>query len=95
MDIAARGRSKVCAGVERKEYPPFARKYAAMGLGLMVPYKSIWSLQLFGVTAAAIPFVSPRSLEEARISASKLLARHATRADQAQHGAAARREGQT
>ena len=90
-DIAARGRSKMCAGVERKEYPPFARKYAAMGLGLMAPYKAIWSLRLLGVTAAAISVPPPRALERARLNASKVLARRAARADEMKGGEAARR----
>jgi len=78
-DVAVRGRSHMCAGVERKEYPPFARKYAAMGLGLMAPYKSIWSLRLLGMTAA-IPAPPPRCLETARRNASRILVRRAGRA---------------
>jgi hypothetical protein len=90
-DIIARGRSKMCAGVERKEYPPFARKYAAMGLGLFVPYKSIWSLRVFGLTVGAIPFPPPRSLEAARESAGKILARYSIRADHTSGGETAPR----
>ena len=93
QDIVARGRSKMCAGVERKEYPPFARKYAAMGLGLMAPYKAIWSLQLFGMTAGVIPWSPPRVLDEACRNAAKILARRATRADQKERGEGGRREG--
>lgn len=80
-DILARRRTKMCAGVERKEYPPFARKYAAMGLGLVAPYQSLWSLRLLGVTVAAIPLSPPRSLEAARENASRILARRTARAD--------------
>lgn len=89
-DMVGRGRSKMCAGVERKEYPPFARKYAAMGLGLVAPYKSIWSLRLFGVTAAVISLPPPRSLEAACRNASKVLARRTMHADQTEGS-----EGQT
>jgi hypothetical protein len=93
QDIVARGLSKMCAGVERKEYPPFARKYAAMGLGLMLPYRSIWSLQLLGVTAAAIPWSPPRALDEASRNAAKMLARRATRADRTGRGENGQRDG--
>ncbi len=92
QDVAARGRSKMCAGVERKEYPPFARKYAAMGLGLIVPYKSIWSLRLFGVTAA-IRVSAPRTLDEACRNAANTLARRTARADQVEEDETAQREG--
>jgi hypothetical protein len=78
-DIMARGRTKMCAGVERKEYPPFARKYAAMGLGLVSPYKSIWAWQIFGIAPIAIPCRPPRVLESSTLKASKHLARHAER----------------
>lgn len=79
QDILARGRTKMCAGVERKEYPPFARKYAAMGLGLVAPYKSVWSWQVFGLTPAVIALPPPRALEEATQSAAKILVRRALR----------------
>jgi hypothetical protein len=79
----------MCAGVERKEYPPFARKYAGMGLAHIAPYKSIWSLRVFGVTVVAIPCPPPRSLEAARERASRILARRTTRHDQANSGGAA------
>ncbi len=82
-NVFARGRSKMCAGVERREYPPFARKYAAMGLGLVAPYQSLWSLRLLGVTVASIPLSSPRSLDAARENASRIFARRAARRDQA------------
>jgi hypothetical protein len=78
-DILARGRTKMCAGVERKEYPPFARKYAAMGLGLVAPYKSVWSWQVFGLTPAVIALSPPQALEAATQSAAKILARRAMR----------------
>jgi hypothetical protein len=79
QDILARGRSKMCAGVERKEYPPFARKYAAMGLGHVAPYKSIWSWQAFGVTVAVIALPPPRALDAASRNAAKILTRRAIR----------------
>ena len=72
--VVERGRTHLCAGVERKEYAPFARKYAAMGLALLAPYKSIWSLRVWGVTAAAVSARPPRVLEVARLNASKILA---------------------
>ena len=77
--IAARGRTHMCAGVERREYPPFARKYAAMGLGLMAPYKSLWSLRILGLTAAVVAMPAPRCLETARRNALNVLARRAGR----------------
>jgi hypothetical protein len=82
-NVFARGRSKICAGVERREYPPFARKYAAMGLGVVAPYQSLWSLRLLGMTVASIPLSSPRSLEAARENAGRIFARRAARRDQA------------
>jgi hypothetical protein len=82
-DVFARGRSKMCAGVERREYPPFARKYAAMGLGVVAPYQSLWSLRVLGVTVVSIPLSPPRSLESARENASRIFARRAARRDQA------------
>ena len=94
-DVAARGRSKMCAGVERKEYPAFARKYAAMGLGLMVPYKSIWALQLFGVAAATIPSPPPRALGAACRNAANALARRGSQAGPAGQDETAQSEGRT
>lgn len=94
LDILARGRTRMCAGVERKEYPPFARKYATMGLGLVAPYKAIWSLQLFGVTAAVVPWSPPSALDAACRSAARLAARHATRKDQSGGSEGERHEGQ-
>lgn len=82
LDILARKRTKMCAGVERKEYPPFARKYATMGLGLVAPYKTIWSLQLFGVAVAVVPWSPPRVLDAARRSAARIVDRRGTRGDQ-------------
>jgi hypothetical protein len=79
-DVAARGRTRMCAGVERKEYPAFARKYAAMGLGLMAPYKSIWALRVRGFAVAAIATRPPRRLEMAHSNALKVLARRTERA---------------
>jgi hypothetical protein len=70
----------MCAGVERKEYPAFARKYAAMGLGLMAPYKSIWALRVRGFAVAAIATRPPRRLEMAHSNALKVLARRTERA---------------
>ncbi len=75
QDMLARGRTKMCAGVERKEYPPFARKYAAMGLGLVAPYKSVWSWQVFGLTPVVIGLRPPRALDAATRNAAKILAR--------------------
>jgi hypothetical protein len=79
QDILARGRTRMCAGVERKEYPPFAWKYAAMGLGLVAPYRSVWSWQMFGLTPVVIKLPPPRALEAARRNAAKILARRAMR----------------
>jgi len=78
-DVLARGRTKMCAGVERKEYPPFARKYAAMGLGHLAPYKSLWALRVLGTALVAIPAPPPRHLEEACRNAGKIFARQAKR----------------
>jgi len=80
QDIVARGRTKMCAGVERKEYPPFARKYAAMGLGLVAPFKSVWSWQAFGLTVAVITLPPPRALRAAARNAARILARREARA---------------
>ena len=91
-EVVARGRSSLCAGVERKEYAPFARKYAAMGLALVAPYKSIWALSALGVTLAVIPFPPPRSLASARESASRVLSRRAMPLDRASEEAIARVE---
>lgn len=77
-DVVARGKHRICAGVERKEYPPFARKYAAMTLGVISAYGSIWALRIFGMTAT-ISAGPPRSLETAREAARKLFARRAGR----------------
>lgn len=73
-DVVARGRTRLCAGVERREYAPFARKYAAMGLAVVAPYRSIWSLRVRGVTLAAISWPPPRALKTAPEVARKLLA---------------------
>ena len=81
-NVVARGRSKMCAGVERREYPPFARKYAAMGLAVVAPYQSLWSLRLLGVTLASISLGPPRALEAARQSASRTFEQRAAREDQ-------------
>jgi len=80
QDILARRRTKMCAGVERKEYPPFARKYAALGLGLVAPYKSLWSWQVLGRTPAVIGLPPPRVLRAATDNAAKILARREVRA---------------
>ncbi len=74
-DVVARGHHQMCAGVERREYPPFARKYASMGLGMITPYRSIWSLRVFGMTAAVIPLPPPRSLDLARRNAHRVFTR--------------------
>ena len=80
QDILARGRTKMCAGVERKEYPPFARKYATMGLGLVAPYTCVWSWQVFGLTPVVMSVSPPRVLEAATRNAAKMLARRESRA---------------
>jgi hypothetical protein len=49
-DVAESGLAGICAGVERREYAPFARKYATLGLAVIVPYASLWSLRLLGRT---------------------------------------------
>ena len=77
-DVIARGRHRICAGVERKEYPPFARKYAAMTLGVISAYGSIWALRIFGMTAT-ISAGPPRSLEKASEAARKIYARRVGR----------------
>jgi hypothetical protein len=77
-DVVDRGKRCICAGVERKEYPPFARKYAAMTLGLISAYGSIWALRIFGMTAT-ISAGPPRSLEKASEAARKIFARRAGR----------------
>lgn len=77
-DVLDRGLHRICAGVERKEYPPFARKYAAMSLGVITAYGSIWALRIFGMTAK-ISAGPPRSLDRARDQAQKIFARRAGR----------------
>ena len=73
-EVVARGKHHICAGVERKEYPPFARKYAAMTLGVISAYGSIWALRIFGMTAT-ISAGPPRSLAKAREAARRIFAR--------------------
>ena len=73
-DVVARGKHRICAGVERKEYPPFARKYAAMTLGVISAYGSIWALRIFGMTAT-MSAGPPRSLEKASEAARRIFAR--------------------
>jgi hypothetical protein len=77
-DVLDRGKHHICAGVERKEYPPFARKYAAMTLGVISAYGSIWALRIFGMTAT-IAAGPPRSLEKASEAARKIFARRVGR----------------
>jgi hypothetical protein len=77
-DVMDRGLHCICAGVERKEYPPFARKYAAMTLGVISAYGSIWALKIFGMTAA-ISAGPPRGLERATEAARKIFARRVGR----------------
>ena len=77
-DVVDRGLHHICAGVERKEYPPFARKYAAMTLGVISAYGSIWALRMFGMTAK-ISAGPPRSLDKASEAARKIFARRAGR----------------
>jgi hypothetical protein len=75
-NVVALGRQKICAGVERREFPPFARKYAAIGLGVITPYKSVWALRAFGVSAV-ISTRPPPSLNKASRKAGAIFARHA------------------
>jgi len=77
-DVEDRGKRHICAGVERKEYPPFARKYAAMSLGVISAYGSIWALRIFGMTAT-ISAGPPRGLEKASEAARRIFARRVGR----------------
>jgi len=77
-DVVDRGKRHICAGVERKEYPPFARKYAAMSLGVISAYGSIWALRIFGMTAT-ISAGPPRGLEKASEAARRIFARRVGR----------------
>jgi hypothetical protein len=77
-DVLDRGKRCICAGVERKEYPPFARKYAAMSLGVISAYGSIWALRIFGMTAT-ISAGPPRGLEKASEAARRIFARRVGR----------------
>lgn len=72
--VIRRGKSKVFAGVERAEYAPFARKYAAMGLGLLKPIRSIWAGKLLGITIA-VPVPPPAVLAPAMANARNILLR--------------------
>ena len=78
-DVIDRGKHRICAGVERKEYPPFARKYAAMTLGVISAYGSIWALKIFGRAIVTISARPPRSLEKASEAARKIFARRVGR----------------
>jgi hypothetical protein len=78
-DVMDRGKHHICAGVERKEYPPFARKYAAMSLGVISAYGSIWALKIFGRAVVTISAGPPRSLEKASEAARKIYARRVGR----------------
>lgn len=73
-NVIRNGRTKVFAGVERVEYAPFARKYAAMGLGLLIPIRSVWAGRLFGVTIA-INTRPPKALHAAMLGAKSILSR--------------------
>jgi hypothetical protein len=77
-DVLDRGLHAICAGVERKEYPPFARKYAAMTLGVITAYGSIWALRIFGLTVS-MSAGPPRGLDKAREAARKIFARRVGR----------------
>ena len=46
--VAKMGFGKISAGVERHEFEPFARKYADMGLAVIVPVASLWCLRSKG-----------------------------------------------
>lgn len=48
--VTRMGCSNICAGVEIKEFEPFARKYAEIGLACIEPYASLWALTLFRKT---------------------------------------------
>ena len=72
--VLAIGRHNIFAGVERKEFAPFARKYAALGLGMIKPYKSVWALRAFGMSAV-ISTRPPSSLDMACRRAAAILAR--------------------
>ncbi|MDX2224439.1 MAG: hypothetical protein SFV21_16930 [Rhodospirillaceae bacterium] len=76
-DVVRRGAVGIAAGVERREYAPFARKYAALGLAVIVPFASVWALRLFGraLTWTATP---PRGLSAATERARAMLARAAS-----------------
>lgn len=50
--VALKGSSNICAGVEIKEFEPFARKYAEIGLACIQPYASLWALTLFRKTVS-------------------------------------------
>lgn len=76
VNVVALGRHKICAGVERREFAPFARKYAAIGLGVIKPYKSVWALRVFGMSAA-ISTRPPSSLDKASRKAGAIFARRA------------------
>ncbi|MCB2107321.1 MAG: hypothetical protein KDE14_06445 [Rhodobacteraceae bacterium] len=73
-DVLARGRRGIYAGVERAEYAPFARKYAAMGLAVIEPTTSLWALTCFGQTFT-FKTRPPGSLSDATEKAQDLFAR--------------------
>ncbi len=73
-NVVTLGRHQICAGVERREFAPFTRKYASIGLGLIKPYKSIWALRMLGITAA-ISTRPPSSLDLACRRAAEIFAR--------------------
>jgi hypothetical protein len=63
--VVSAGLTKICAGVERQEFAPFAKKYADMGLALIAPYASLWTWRVLGRTLR-MHLPPPRAL--ARIS---------------------------
>ena len=75
-NVVALGRQKICAGVERREFPPFARKYAAIGLGVISPYQSVWAYRALGMTAV-LRTRPPSSLNKASRKADAIFARRA------------------
>lgn len=54
-EAVAMGFTKVCAGLDRHEYQPFAEKYAEMKLAVIVPYASLWCMRALGWHVALKP----------------------------------------
>lgn len=79
-DIVGRGLHHMCAGFERQEYPALARKYAALGLGHIAPYKSVWALLIGGVAMITVRTSPPGCLQTPCYNAGRVFARHWERA---------------